>query len=134
MTAVEQHLAKIAIPQPHRAYARTRLFELLDTARQQRIVWIAAPPGAGKTTLVSSYLVSRPLKTVWYQLDASDGDIASFFHYLALALKTASPRYRKPLPSLRPEYLPGLPAFTRRFFETVGQRSTARNSICDRSR
>lgn len=122
MTAVEQHLTKIAIPQPHQAYARTRLFELLDAGRRQRIVWIVGPPGAGKTTLVSSYLVARPLKTLWYQLDASDGDIASFFHYLALALKTASPRYRKPLPSLTPEYLPGLLIFTRRFFETVAQR------------
>ena len=108
MTAVEQHLSKIAIPQPHQAYARTRLFELLDTARQQRIVWIAAPPGAGKTTLVSSYISARSLKAPWYQLDTSDSDVASFFHYLALALKTAAPRYRKSLPSLTPEYLPGL--------------------------
>jgi ATP/maltotriose-dependent transcriptional regulator MalT/DNA-binding SARP family transcriptional activator len=120
--ATEQHLAKIAIPYPYRIYARTRLFELLDIARQQRIVWIAAPPGAGKTTLASSYLLVRPLKTLWYQLDASDGDIASFFHYLALALKTASPSYRNSLPSLTPEYLPGLLVFTRRFFEKVAQR------------
>ena len=96
-----------------------RLFELLDTGQQQRIVWIAGPPGAGKTTLASSYIAARSIKALWYQLDESDGDIASFFHYLALALKAASPRYRKPLPSLTPEYLPGLLTFTRRFFETV---------------
>ncbi|WON74181.1 BTAD domain-containing putative transcriptional regulator [Nitrosospira sp. Is2] len=122
MTAVEQHLAKITIPQPHRAYARTRLFELLDTARQQRIVWIAAPPGAGKTTLASTYLAARSLKASWCQLDTSDGDVASFFHYLAIAVETASPRYRTPLPSLTPEYLSGLPTFTRRFFEKVVRR------------
>ena len=121
-TATEQHLAKIAIPYPHRIYVRTRLFELLDAARQQRIVWIAAPPGTGKTTLASSYILSRPFKALWYQLDASDDDIGSFFHYLALALKIASPAYRNSLPSLTPEYLPGLLTFTRRFFEKLAQR------------
>ena len=126
MTVVEgHHLAKISIPQSHKAYERGRLFELLDTGQQQRIVWIAGPPGAGKTTLASSYLAARSIKALWYELDESDGDIASFFHYLALALKASSPRYRKPLPSLTPEYLPGLSTFTRRFFETVGQRLKA---------
>lgn len=115
MTAVEQHLAKITVPRPHRAYARTRLFNLLDCGRQQCIVWIAAPPGAGKTTLVSSYIAARSLKTLWYQLDASDSDIASFFHYFAFALKRVSSRYRRPLQPLTPEYLPGILIFTRRF-------------------
>ncbi len=122
MTAIKQHPTKITIPHAHQAYQRSRLFEQIDIGRQQRIVWIAGPPGSGKTTLVSSYCASRSLRTLWYQLDKSDNDIASFFHYLVLGLKAASPRFRKPLPTLTPEYLPGIMTFTQRFFETVGMR------------
>lgn len=122
MTAAKQYPTKITIPHAYQAYQRTRLFEQIDNSRQQRIVWIAGPPGSGKTTLVSSYCASRSLSTLWYQLDKSDSDIASFFHYLALGLKAASPRIRKPLPKLTPEYLPGIMTFTQHFFETVGLR------------
>ena len=65
------------------------------------------PPAQGKTTLASSYIQERKLPALWYQLDEGDGDIASFFHYLGLSVKAAAPRYRKPLPPLTPEYLPG---------------------------
>lgn len=122
MAATKQFPTKISIPRVHQAYQRTRLFEQIDIGRQQSIVWIAGPPGSGKTTLVSSYCASRSLRTLWYQLDKSDSDIASFFHYLTLGLKAASPRMRKPLPKLTPEYLPGIMTFTQRFFETVGSR------------
>ncbi|MGH2523597.1 MAG: hypothetical protein ACRDH2_13920, partial [Anaerolineales bacterium] len=87
-----------------------------------RTLWITGPPGAGKTTLASSYIQERKLRALWYQLDEGDGDIASFFHYLGLSVKALAPRYRKPLPPLTPEYLPGLLTFTRRFFETLSQR------------
>lgn len=52
-------------------------------------------------------------------MDEGDGDLATFFHYLGVAAKQAAPRYRTPLPHLTPEYLQGLPTFTRRFFEQL---------------
>jgi DNA-binding SARP family transcriptional activator len=76
------------------------------------VTWVCAPPGAGKTTLVASYLASRRLRAVWYQLDEGDGDVATFFYYLGLA----APRRRQALPFLTPEYRAGLPLFARRFF------------------
>lgn len=60
--------AKISRPRASAHYPRTRLFKELDRSRRHPIVWMAAPGGAGKTTLASSYLAARNLKTLWYQL------------------------------------------------------------------
>lgn len=114
--------AKITPPQVQRVLPRPRLFRRLDQGRKRSVIWVMGPPGAGKTTLVSSYLEARELRGLWYQIDAGDGDPASFFYYLGLALKQAAPRYRQALPALTPEYLPGLEVFTRRYFETLAAR------------
>ncbi len=115
-----KNLAKLTPPRLPKIVERTRLYRELDRARNHHsIIWITAPPGMGKTTLVASYLKARGLRCLWYQADEGDADPATFFHYLGLASKKTAPRYRQPLPHLTPEYLPGLPMFTRRFFETL---------------
>ncbi len=102
---------------------RQRLFRLFDAAAKKRpVIWIAGPAGAGKTTVAASWLEARKLPCLWYQVDEGDGDIASFFYYLGLAAKKAAPRHRKPLPLLTPEYLQGIPTFTRRYFEELCRR------------
>ena len=78
--------------------------------------------GSGKTTLAASYLNNGNFPCLWYQMDEGDGDISTFFYYLGLAAKKASPRKRKPLPLLTPEYLPGVSVFARRFFENLCSR------------
>ncbi len=114
--------AKITPPQAQWVLPRPRLFRRLDQGRKRSVIWVMGPPGAGKTTLVSSYLKARGLHGLWYQIDAGDGDPATFFYYLGLALKQAAPRYRQALPALTPEYLPGLDVFTSRYFETLASR------------
>lgn len=112
--------AKVRPPRVVEVYPRRRLFRILDTVyKAHRIAWLAGPPGAGKTTLVSSYVEARGLPCLWYQIDAGDDDIASFFHYFNQALQVASPRNRKPLPCLTPEDLPTLGVFARRYFQAV---------------
>jgi len=69
--------------------------------------------------LVSSYLEARKLPCLWYQIDTGDSDPATFFYYLGLAAKKTTPRKRKPLPLLTPEYLQGIPTFTLRYFEEL---------------
>lgn len=109
--------AKITCPRSVRVYERDRLFERLDAERRRRrIVWIAAPAGAGKTTLVASYLHARDVAAVWYGFDSGDGDVASFFSYLARAARQAAPRKTGVLPLFTAEYLAGLRTFARNYF------------------
>ena len=112
-------LAKLTRPRLYDAVPRKRLFRLLDAARKQPITWVAAPPGAGKTTLVASYLEARKVPFFWYQLDAGDADLATFFSYLVeLAAQLKRPKIDR-LPYLTPEYLSDIPGFARRFFRTL---------------
>ncbi|HEU4383779.1 MAG TPA: BTAD domain-containing putative transcriptional regulator [Anaeromyxobacteraceae bacterium] len=93
---------------------RERLFALLDRARGKAI-WIAGPPGSGKTTLVSSWLGSRRVSSLWYPVRPEDGDLASFFYELG----ARAGRRRTPLPPFTPEYQGGEGAFARRFFREL---------------
>src|SRR3990172_3762478 len=113
-------LAKITRPSLSGVFARGRLYRLLDQARRKHpIIWISAPAGAGKTTLIASYLQARKLPALWYQMDAGDNDVASFFYYIGLAAKAVAPRYRRPMPLLTREYIAGLPAFTANYFREL---------------
>jgi LuxR family maltose regulon positive regulatory protein len=116
-------LGKFTRPQPVGALARPRLFRALDEARQHPAVWVAGSPGAGKTTLVSTYLMQRHLRTIWYRVQDDDADPASFFHYFGLAVGAAAPSKRAALlPHLTPEYLRSLAVFSRRYFEEAYRR------------
>jgi len=111
--------AKLLPPRMARVFSRTRLFNRLDRlCSDHAVIWIAAPPGSGKTTLVGDYVTQRKLKTIWYQFDECDSDVAGFFHYLGMAAARFG-RHRDPLPHLGPEYLAGFPVFARRFFEKL---------------
>jgi len=110
-------LAKITRPSAVGILPRRRLFLRLDRLHSRPILWVSGPPGSGKTSLIASYLDVRKLSCLWYQVNQTDSDIASFFFYLGLAVKKASPRFRRPLPLLTPEYLMGISTFTLRFFE-----------------
>jgi LuxR family transcriptional regulator, maltose regulon positive regulatory protein len=119
-------LGKLTRPRPVGALLRERLFHALDEARARPAVWLTGAPGAGKTTLVSTYAAQRRLRTVWYRVTAEDADPATFFHYLRMAIAAASPgRHASALPDFTPEYLPELGVFSRRYFEEVYRRLKA---------
>lgn len=108
-------IAKVSAPRLFGVVPRERLFARLDASRGRPLVWIEGPPGAGKTTLVASYLETRGVPVLWYQVDEGDGDPAGFFHYLttaAAALPLAQPLR---LPRLLAEHLSDLSAFGRLF-------------------
>lgn len=112
-------LAKITRPCASGILARPRLFTLLDLWQRRQVVRVSGPPGAGKTSLLTSYLDARQLSSLWYQLDEDDADPATFFYYFRQTIHPAQSRNRSSLPLLTPEYRPGLPTFTRRFFRAL---------------
>jgi len=126
MPATPRLLAKLTRPRLHGAVARERLFAQLDQARRCRgAICVVGPPGAGKTTLVASWLDARDAKGIWYQVDAGDTDLATFFHYLGQAAGHHSRKGQAPLPALTPEYLKDIEGFSRRFFRELFSRLPA---------
>jgi len=117
-------LSKITPPKISNIVRRKRLFKILNKERNSPILWVSAPAGSGKTTLITDYLAVSKIRCLWYQIDEGDADISTFFYYMGLAAKKANPYKRKPLPLLTPEYLQGIPAFTRRYFEGLYSRLT----------
>lgn len=117
---------KITRPRARNIVQRRRLFRVLDKTSVKPITWVAAPAGSGKTTLVGSYLDARKLPCLWYQCDEGDSDLPTFFYYMGVAAGRAAPRYKKPLPVLTPEYLAGVPKFTRWYFESLFSRVSTR--------
>lgn len=108
-------LAKLTPPQVGHLVPRDRLFTRLDALRAHPLVWLAAPPGAGKTSLVASWLQARRRPRLWLQLDAADADPASFFHHLGLALCTLSGQSAA-LPPFTPDDADRVALFARRWF------------------
>ena len=70
------------IPRPH-------LVSWLERNVFHRLILISAPPGYGKTTLLSEYIASRSQSSGWYQLDSADSDPAIFLAYLIECLRKA---------------------------------------------
>ena len=116
-------LAKLTRPKLHQVVPRERLFERLDRCRERPLVWVAGPPGAGKTALVASYVDARRLGGLWYQVDDGDRELDTFFHYLSEAAATR--RKLPPLPRLRAEHAADLPGFTRVYFRQLFARLKA---------
>lgn len=112
----EASFAKITRPKPRNVYLRENFFSIIDKCRKKPVIWLSAPPGTGKTTLITSYIESRNLRCLWYQVDSADRDLATFFHYLGLATAKTNPNKKELLPHLTPEYQLGIQAFTREYF------------------
>ncbi len=104
-------LGKLTPPDTSGLLPRERLFRRLDEARKGSLAWVTAPAGSGKTSLLASWTQARGLPVLWYQIDEGDNDLATFFHYLNLAVGA-----RRRLPRLSPEHLMAPDVFARRYF------------------
>ena len=91
---------KLYIPPPGPAFVpRQRLNKLLDDSLGCKLTLVSAPPGYGKTTLLSAWIASWQTKTApknqphfcWLSLDMGDNDPARFLVYLIAAIQTSAP-------------------------------------------
>lgn len=85
---------KLFIPQPKPTLVpRPRLTKQLQAGLTSKLTLIAAPPGFGKTTLVSTSLATCGLPATWLSLEPSDNDPSHFFTYATAALQKAWPHF-----------------------------------------
>jgi LuxR family maltose regulon positive regulatory protein len=79
---------------PHPLFVRSRLLPLLDESLRRKMTLVSAPAGYGKTTLLATWLQSRPKgdpRVAWLSLEAGDNDPQHFWAYVLTALDRSSP-------------------------------------------
>ena len=72
------------VPRPH-------LIEKLNQGLTRPLTLISAPPGFGKTTLITAWLERQSPPAAWLSLDERDNDLVRFLAYLIAALETVHP-------------------------------------------
>ena len=77
--------------------ARPRLISRLQTDLSLPVTLITANAGSGKTTLVADFLRQQEHSSVWYQLDHTDADPATFLGYLAYGIQQRVPGFGETL-------------------------------------
>ena len=78
---------KLYVPRPQpNLVERGRLIALLDQGLGSRLTLVSAPPGFGKTTLVSEWVWRTERMVAWVSLDEGDNDLRRFLRYVAAAL------------------------------------------------
>jgi ATP/maltotriose-dependent transcriptional regulator MalT len=103
----EAVMAKIIRPRFARTHRRGDLLSLLDVLNPAPLIIVSGLVGAGKTALVSSYVESRNVPCLWYQLDKGDENPATFFYYLNIAAADILPRNKGDVPLPSPECMAG---------------------------
>lgn len=76
---------------------RPRLTHKLEKNLDSPVTLVAADAGCGKTTLVAGFLRGQPRPFVWYQMDHTDADAASFLTYVTNGIRDFAPTFGETL-------------------------------------
>lgn len=81
-------LTKLHVPTQHPDWvSRPRLLEKISQGVSGQLTLISAPPGFGKTTLLSEWISVSRWPVAWISLDPGDNDFTRFLTYLVAALQ-----------------------------------------------
>ena len=96
-------ITKFSAPPTHaNLIARPRLIAQLIAGLDHPLTLISAPPGFGKTSLLSQWVQHSALPVSWVTLDEADNDPVRFWHSLIAALQLAHPQLSsRPLAALQ---------------------------------
>ena len=114
-------LTKVTRPRLQLTYPRTELYGLLDELSATPLIMVNGLPGSGKTTLISSYIESRNIPCLWYQVDRDDQDPTTFFYYLGIAALRINPYDKVTLPQVSPERVFNAPSLAKEYFQKFYQ-------------
>jgi ATP/maltotriose-dependent transcriptional regulator MalT/DNA-binding SARP family transcriptional activator len=89
--------------------ARHRLLDWLDVKIHNRVVFVVAEAGYGKTTLLADFSRRTHLRTLWYRMDAEDRSWATFLAYLVAAGREHEPDFAPRSAAMLQESEPGGP-------------------------
>jgi LuxR family transcriptional regulator, maltose regulon positive regulatory protein len=67
---------------------RSALFEKLNIGMNRKLILISAPPGFGKTTLLSDWINQHQIPSAWFSLDHGDNDPVEFLNYIVLGIQS----------------------------------------------
>ena len=101
---------------------RARLLQRLDQILQKPIVLLSAPPGYGKSTLLSAWLETNPCLNAWIALDDGDNDLATFLAYFLAAIRSIFPMAMdESLAMLKAVSMPPLPVLSKTLIYEIDQ-------------
>lgn len=81
--------SKLKPPRLRYVLERPRLLRMATPVGKQKLVFICAGPGFGKTTLMAQVARYYPGNSVWYQIDSLDHDPAVFLRHLISGIRQA---------------------------------------------
>lgn len=114
-------LTKLTRPRLPLTYQRTDLYNLLDELSATPLIVVRGLLGSGKTTLISSYIESRNIPCLWYQLDRNDKDLDTFFYYLGIAALRVNSYNKTALPQVSTEQIFNTSFQTKEYFQRLYQ-------------
>lgn len=79
---------------------RFRLLDLLHQNAHRKLIFVCAPAGFGKTTLLVDFANDLDASVCWYQIGNTEKNLVAFFTYLVNAVQQTYPAFGKDLISL----------------------------------
>src|SRR5690348_394717 len=84
-------LPKQHIPMTPGTVDRPRLLDRLERAVEHRLTLVSAPPGYGKTTLVSQFARRADIPTIWHTVEERERDLPLLYRHVLLCLRLLDP-------------------------------------------